>query len=164
MALSSSSKESPTSLRAGLLACVSEMPGGMDAMAAALGMSRDGLSNRIYERKGQGLLLETAMQLQATSGSTALAKAVAHLSGGVFVPLPDTDACRDDLLGKFNELYSKLGELSSVFREATGDGEIDARERRTLEAEAQRIHALVEQLLALSFSVYCRGPAVQGAD
>lgn len=156
MALSSLNKETPTSLRAGLLACVSAMPGGMDAMAAALGLSRSALDNRIYERKGQGILLETAMQLQSTSGTTALAQAVAHLSGGVFVQLPDADACRDDLLGKFNELYAELGGLSSTFRVATYDGEIDVRERSALQSEAQRIHALLEQLLALSFSVYCR--------
>lgn len=135
-------------------------PGGWEAMAAALGMTRDALENRIYERKGQSVLVETAMQIQAFSSTTHFAEAVAAESGGVFLKLPDTsDIGNEELLAEFNLLYAKLGELSAKFREYVEDNDLDKRERADLEDVAQQIHRTVQELLALMFSVYCR-PAV----
>lgn len=133
-------------------------PGGWDAMAAALGMTRDALENRIYERKGQSVLVETAKQMQLFSATTHFAEAVAHESGGVFMRLPDrSDQDHDELLAKFNELYAKLGDLSTKFRDSVRDNEIDRREKQDLSDIGQEIHRTVEELLALTFQVYCRG-------
>lgn len=132
-------------------------PGGWDAMAGALGMSRDALENRIYERKGQSVLVETALQMQQFSNSTHFAEAVAQVSGGVFMKLPEQSSeDREELLAKFNELYSKLGDLSTKFREYVKDDEIDRRERQDLTDVGQNIHRTVEELLALTFQIYCR--------
>lgn len=136
---------------------IREYPGGWDAMAAALGMSRMCLENRIYERKGQSVLVETALQMQQFSGTTHFAEAVAKISGGLFMKLPDHDGKdRDELLAKFNELYSKLGDLSTKFREYVKDDEIDLRERQDLTDVGQNIHRTVEELLALTFQIYCQ--------
>ena len=126
-------------------------------MAGALGMSRDALENRIYERKGQSVLVETALQMQQFSNSTHFAEAVAQLSGGLFMKLPEQRSDdREELLAKFNELYSKLGDLSTKFREYVKDDEIDRRERQDLSDVGQNIHRTVEELLALTFQIYCR--------
>lgn len=126
-------------------------------MAAALGMSRDALENRIYERKGQSPLVETALQMQAFSSTTFFAEAVAHQSGGVFVKLPDgIHFDQEELLTKFNELYSEIGQLSGDFREFTQDGEIDPKESAQLSEHGQKIHRAVQELLGLAFSIYCR--------
>lgn len=139
------------------LAMIKEYPGGWDAMAAALGMTRDALENRIYERKGQSVLTETALQMQQFSTSTHFAEAVAQVSGGVFMKLPQhADHDRDELLAKFNELYSELGDLSGKFREYVKDDEIDRRERADLSDVGQHIHRTVEDLLTLTFQIYCR--------
>jgi hypothetical protein len=140
------------------LGMIRAYPGGWDAMAAALGMSRMALENRIYERKGQSVLVETALQMQAFSQTTLFAEAVAHQAGGLFitVPAPADDLDRDDLLIKFNELHAELGDLSRTFNEAVKDGEIDAGEREDLVAIKRRIQAKTAELLALSFQVYCR--------
>ncbi len=136
---------------------IKAFPGGWDAMAGALGMSRDGLENRIYERKGQSVLVETALQMQQFSSTTHFAEAVAQLSGGLFMKLPEQSKHdRDELLAKFNELYSKLGDLSTKFREYVKDEEIDKRERQDLTNVGQNIHRTVEELLALTFQIYCR--------
>lgn len=136
---------------------IKAFPGGWDAMAGALGMSRMCLENRIYERKGQSLLVETAIQMQHTSGTTFFADAVAQLSGGVFMRLPEhSNIDREELLTKFNELYSELGELSTKFKESVADGEIDNRERADLTDVSQHIHRTVEELMALTFRIYCR--------
>lgn len=139
------------------LAMIKEYPGGWDAMAAALGMTRDALENRIYERKGQLVLTETALQMQQFSDSTHFAEAVAKVSGGVFMRLPEqSNHDRDELLAKFNELYAELGDLSIKFKVSVEDGEIDKRERADLTDVGQHIHRTVEELLTLTFQIYCR--------
>ncbi|MDD3676047.1 YmfL family putative regulatory protein [Thauera propionica] len=138
------------------LAMIREYPGGWDAMAAALGMSRSALENRIYERKGQSVLVETALQMQQFSNSTHFAEAVAQVSGGVFMKLPSHNYDRDELLSKFNELYAELGNLSMKFKTSIEDGEIDRRERDELTDIGQHVHRTVEELLALTFQIYCR--------
>ena len=142
------------------LAMIKEFPGGWDAMAGALGMTRDALENRIYERKGQSVLTETALQMQQFSSSTHFAEAVAQVSGGVFMKLPEHgDHDRDELLAKFNELYAELGDLSIKFKVSIEDGEIDKRERADLSDVGQHIHRTVEELLTLTFQIYCRPSA-----
>lgn len=139
------------------LAMIKAYPGGWDAMAAALGMTRDALENRIYERKGQSVLVETALQMQHFSATTHFAEAVAQESGGIFMRLPErSDQDRDELLAKFNELYAKLGDLSTKFRDYVRDNEIDRRERQDLSDVGQQIHRTVEELLALTFQIYCQ--------
>lgn len=144
-------------MRKTYLEMIRAFPGGWDAMAGALGMSRDALENRIYERKGQSLLLDTALQLQAFSGTTLLAEAVARQAGGVFMQLPEHGLRnREEMLTKFNELHARLGDLSNKFSDYTRDDEIDRAERRSLEDSGQQIHRTVAELLALTFSIYCR--------
>lgn len=144
-------------VRRSYLEMIRAFPGGWDAMSAALGMTRAALENRIYERKGQSVHVETALQMQQFSGRSAFAEAVAANAGGVFLPLPDPgEVDSDELLAMFNTLYAELGELSGKFRDAVQDGEISKRERAELTEVGQEIHRTVQQLLSLSFRVYCR--------
>ena len=144
-------------MRKAYLSMIRAFPGGWDAMAGALGMSRDALENRIYERKGQSVLVETALQMQQFSSTTHFAEAVAQLSGGLFIKLPEQSSeDREELLAKFNELYGELGELSIKFKSSVEDGEIDTRERADLSDVGQHIHRTVEELLTLTFQIYCR--------
>lgn len=145
-------------IRKSYLAMIKSFPGGWDAISAAMGMSRDALENRIYERKGQSILVETALQMQKFSNSTHFVEAVAQESGGVFMRFPERgdESDKDELLDKFNELYSELGELSKKFKTSVADGEIDKRERADLVDVGQHIHRTVEELLGLTFQIYCR--------
>lgn len=139
------------------LSMIKAFPGGWDAIAAALGMSRQSLENRIYERKGQSVLVETAQQMQHFSGTSYFAEAVAQEAGGVFLKLPKAAGHdRDELLSKFNQLYGELGNLSSQFREYVQDDELDQKEQSNLKETAQQIHRNVEELLSLSFAIYGR--------
>lgn len=144
-------------IRKSYLAMIKAFGGGSDAMAAALAMSKAALHNRIYEIKGQGILVDTAMQMQALSRSTHFAEAVAAESGGVFISLPDPESAdRDELLIKFNELYGHLGELSIKFKDSIADNEIDKKERKVLQSLSHEIHQTIEELLALTFVIYCQ--------
>lgn len=133
---------------------IKAFPGGWDAIACALGMSRDALENRIYERKGQGVLVETALQMQAFSNTTHFAEAVAALSGGTFVKLPDVELENVDILKKFNELYAEMGKFSSDFNQATADDQVDRREEALLRDDADRMHKRLSELVALIVRVY----------
>jgi hypothetical protein len=145
-------------IRKAYLSMIKAFAGGWDAIAPALGMSRDALENRIYERKGQGLLVETAMQMQAFTGTTYFAQAVAAESGGTFVKLPNVDHIdNQDLFAKFTELQVELGQWSAKFSEYTAnDGEIDSRERADLSAIVDEIHRTMDEMRALTFRLYCR--------
>lgn len=147
-------------IRKSYLSMIKAFPGGWDAITGALGMTRDALENRIYERKGQGVQVELALQLQAFTGTTHFAEAVAVKSGGTFVKLPDDlEHCNVALSKKFREVNVRLGEFSKRFDEATKDDEIDAKERRDLEEIAAGMQRCIAELLALSFRVYCRPDA-----
>lgn len=88
---------------------------------------------------------------------TYLAMIKATPGDGVFMRLPDTDVVdNDELLDKFNELYAELGDLSGKFRDFTRDDAIDAAEQRSLRGVGQHIHRTVEELLALTFRVFCK--------
>lgn len=138
------------------LQMIKAFPGGWDALAAACGMSRMALENRVYERKGQTVTVELAELMQSFSGTTHFAEGVARDAGGVFLKLPEVgDAGNDELLSEFNLLYSELGELSAKFRTYVADNNITSTERADLDAEAQKIHRTVEELLALTYRVYC---------
>lgn len=140
------------------LGMIKVFPGGWDAMCGALGMSRSSLENRVYERKGQSVAVDTALQLQAFSDTTLFAEAVATESGGVFLKLPaDLDHRNVDLGKKWRELNVRIGELAVTFDSAIeGDDEIDPKERRKLEAAGADMQRTIAELLALSFRVYCK--------
>ncbi|HEY9147039.1 MAG TPA: YmfL family putative regulatory protein [Thiobacillus sp.] len=143
-------------IRQSYLAMIRAFPGGWDAIVGALGMSRDALENRIYERKGQGVLVETALQIQKFSDTTHFAAAVATASGGTFVKLPtDLSDANEALLSKFQALYAELGTFSAHFSSATADDHIDAGERKVLEADGARIHKVLSELMAITFRIYC---------
>lgn len=128
---------------------IKAFPGGWDAMAGALGMSRDALENRIYERKGQGVLVETARQMQKFSSTTHFAEAIATDSGGVFLKLPAADDDNEEMWVKAQKLQIELGRFFADVQVAIADGVIDARERKLLAADEARIHRVVAELHAL---------------
>jgi len=125
-------------------------------MSAAMGMTRDGLENRVYERRGQSVSLDLAVQMQKSSGTTLLAQAIAADAGGVFYKLVEPGSVdREELHDKFQELYQELGRLSQQYVEFTSDNKIDKRERSHLETTADEIHQTVRELVALMFAIYC---------
>lgn len=137
---------------------IKEIDGSWSVAAAHLGMTRDALENRVYEKKGQTLWLEDILELQAHADSTLFAEWIAQRSGGTFVKLPDVEHFgNEELLAKFNELYAELGRLSMEHNDALGDNIIDKGEAGKLTARVAEIHQTLEELLALTFKIYKRG-------
>jgi len=135
---------------------------GWNGTAATLGMTKSQLEARVYEVKGSGMRVDTALLIQAYSGTSHFAQAVAAATGGVFVQLPEGEGVTgEELHGKFHELYVELGRLSATYTAAIADGEIDRRERDHLEDIGQQMHKTTQELMALMFQIYCR-PVVAG--
>jgi hypothetical protein len=133
---------------------------GWAGTAATLGMAKSALEARVYEIKGSGMRVDTALLIQAHAGTAHFAQAVAHATGGVYIDLPKAECAHDeDLESKFHDLVSVLGNLSKTSCEAKKDGEIDARERAQLEDIAQQMHKTLQELMGLLFHVYCRPAA-----
>lgn len=144
-------------LRQAYLGMIKAFPGGWDSIAAALGMTRDALENRVYERRNQTVSVDLAQQMQKFSGTTLFAEAIAAESGGVFTRLVDVAAITDENLHeKFQELYKNLGILSSQYIEFTSDNDINKAERAKLEATADQIHKTIQELMGLMFHVFCK--------
>lgn len=145
-------------IRKAFLAMIRATEGGWDAVATHLGMSRSSLENRVYERKGQQVSTDDALQMQALSDTNHFAEAVAMRSGGVFVAIPGIgeEADNDELLSKFVKLTTRFGELAKRHAEATADGEIDAAEKADLIAIGNGIHQSVQELLHCSFNIHCK--------
>lgn len=134
---------------------IKAMDGGWGAMCGAMAMTRDALENRIYERKGQGLLVETALTMQSFSRTTLFAEAIATASGGTFVRLPEHIECHNEEIGKkWRELYRELGELAHHFDDAISDDVVDKREQAVLDANVARAHKVLAELMALTRRVY----------
>ena len=129
---------------------------GWDAMCDSLTMTRQQLENRLYERRGQGITVDLALEMQAASGTALFAQAVAVASGGSFVKLPaGMDGDQEELLAKFNRLYTHVGLLSARYAEYTADNEVDKRERADLIAIGDEISRATQELLALTFRTFC---------
>jgi hypothetical protein len=133
---------------------------GWNGTAATLGMTKSALEARVYEVKGSGMRVDTALLIQSYAGTKHFAQAVAHASGGVYIDLPTAECSHsEDLEAKFHELVGELGTLSKTYAEAKKDGEIDARERAQLEDIVQQMHKTLQELQAVMFQVYCRPAA-----
>ncbi|MEO7579931.1 MAG: YmfL family putative regulatory protein [Massilia sp.] len=146
-------------LRESYLAMIKAMSGGWDAMCGALAINRDYLENRVYERKGTVLSVETALAMQSFSRTTYFAEAVATASGGTFLKLPiEADGCaNEDIFKKFRELAVQMGTLTKDFEDAiAGDDTIDKRERAKLEADEALMHKILAEMVALMKRVYCK--------
>lgn len=131
--------------------------GGWEAMAALQGMSKTALANRVYARKGQEITVSRAMAMQAASGTTYFAEAVAHESGGLFIKLPTVDAvAAEDIQEQFIEMLEKAGEFAAEWRRATADDEVCKHEKRQLGHLATDLCQHVQEILHTTFNIFCK--------
>lgn len=136
-------------MRKAYLNMIRQFPGGWDAMVGALGVTRSALESRIYERKGQTMSVHTAMAMQALSGTTEFAEAVARESGGVFMPVVQFEGISDmELLDAYMRVIEQEGQIAKDFRDALADGKIERHEYETLRNDVDVQIARSMELLA----------------
>lgn len=123
--------------------------GGWDAAAGLLGMSAGRLNNRVYSRRGQSLNHDQMMQLQASSGTSAYAEAVAAESGGTFVPHQISAMTDDELQKELGEVMADCGHYVCDVVAATADGVIDAAELKRIANDRDVCHAAIEKVFQM---------------
>lgn len=131
--------------------------GGWEVAAFRLGMSLSALQNRVYGKKGSVLQIQHALALQSISNTTFFAEAIAEESGGIFLELPavDHDCDNEELLTKFTQILADMGELAKTHSSAIADGVVNDTEKNDLEHIAAQAHKHIQELLALTFRIYC---------
>lgn len=132
---------------------------GIADTATLMEMSESSIDNRIYERRDQCFTVRQSLRLQQISGTTKFAEAIAEMSGGTFVKLPEADDCNDELLNKFMDLHAELGLLSSTYKQSIADGEIDKHEKAQLASIKNDMLRTVQTLTALMFRIHCKEQA-----
>jgi hypothetical protein len=126
-----------------LLNCYQEMikVHGWNGTAATLGMTKSALEARVYEVKGVGMRVDTALLIQRYAGTKHFAQAVAFASGGVYFDLPPAnDDGNHDPDEKLLEIMIEAGEYASAYKKAKEDGVINRAERAHLHAIEQQMH------------------------
>ncbi len=126
------------SRRAVMIAVANGYQGGRECAAARLGIPLKRLENQIYGTAGVRPLDDTEISvLEQEEGTTHLPDYICSLYGGVFVPLPDTEASHADLYDLSFATSTARGTVDLLIRKALADGEIDANEA----AEIRAVHA-----------------------
>ena len=128
-------------------------PGGIGALAKALGLSAGTLHNKFSESvignevsARQGVAL--AVLIARATGAQGYAEAVCSQLGGLFVPVPpDGVAADDDVLQELLGSMRALGQMAESLICARADGVIDPREFEAMAACGRDVQARIAQVL-----------------
>lgn len=136
-----------------LLHVATQFPGGHSAAAAFLGMDRTQFRNRLYEIKGQRLMLDDQVALSVASDSNAWIDALCEAHGGVFVRVVDGPVGDLSVLESISVVWKEIGDVGGCVQSALADSrvnkhEVDALKQQTREA-IQALLGLQSKLEAL---------------
>lgn len=129
------------------------IPEGITGIARLIGRSAGILHNKFSQADERYEInvreaLAIGQIVQATTGSTAFAEAVASHFGGIFVALPpDGMAADDDVLTAMLDSVRSLGDLARELTEARADGVITADEYAALELRGKRLQGTLHYVL-----------------
>jgi hypothetical protein len=144
-----------TSLRNAILRTIRAFPGGWDSISAALGMTRNQLENRVYERRDQELGAHTILMMQKLTNTTYIIEHLAIESGGTFVRYPDMNHLEgDEAQEKLQELVVEIGELFSTYRDVMEDHVITDKEQDQLNAIVDKINRTTLEFKSLTYQYH----------
>lgn len=147
----------PVWLVASIRKTIAGLPGGYGEAAEILDVSQDALFNRLRAGGDQIFPLGWALVLQQAGGSHYIADAIAHHSGGVFVPLVELGNVENaDINQRLLESIEWIGRHSGCVRQAIADGVIDSEERRNLDETSYQVMAKWQEHITLLYRVYCQ--------
>ena len=130
----------PLTIKSAHLNMIEAYPNGLKGMAMALGDDTEvRLKNQAYEQKGMHVPTERSLLMQEFTGRCDFAEAVAYLSGGVFVKLPDFDVVNGDINEKFMDCIKTLGQMAATFQDIIADDIVTTREYQRFEAIKQQL-------------------------
>lgn len=141
-------------LRQVVSAVVCAFPGGRESAAVRLGYELKRFDNHLYENAGsRPLSYDQIHQLERDTGTTYLPEFIAHLYGGMFVPLAESDTLDNvELYKRSVKTDAKRGVVDQIIAKALDDGVIEEGEakeimhahRRYLAARTAEVQATIE--------------------
>ena len=126
--------------------------GGIESIAAQLGVSGQILRNQLVGNDRHKLPIETAETLMDILDSDALADAAARQRSGVFVKLPAAGDNAGDLavLELVTHVWRANGDIGLAIDDALADGRVDRSEvervRKAIYAMQKTLHAMLQRL------------------
>lgn len=134
-------------------------PGGYSEMAKRLDPesgTENSLRNRVRkDRNDQQVTLGMILEMEAEANSNVITEAIAKHQNGVFVKLPDVNHVdNDDLLKKFTELVSELGEFCRKHNEFISDGIFDKKEKKSLSGNAYSLQSKLTEIVQLTDLIF----------
>lgn len=140
---------------------ITAFPGKYPAMAKRLDPdsgTENALRNRVRQLNGQMVPLGMVLEMEAEANSNVITEAIAKYRGGVFVKLPEFDEFdNDELLKKFNELISGLGDFCRQHNQFTSDGVLDLKEKQSLKATSYDIQCRLSEIVVITEMIFGKG-------
>ncbi|WP_028696141.1 YmfL family putative regulatory protein [Pseudomonas cremoricolorata] len=147
------------SLRQVVSAVVCAFPGGRECAAARLGYPLKRFDNHVYENAGsRPLSPDQIQQLEQDAGTTFLPEYIAHLYGGMFVPLAKPQELDNvDLYSRALRAAAKRGVVDQIIAKALEDGVIEDAEAQVIMAAHTRYLSARQAELLATIQLYRRG-------
>ena len=146
-------------LRQVVSAVVCAFPGGRESAAARLGYELKRFDNHVYENAGsRPLTYDQIHQLETDTGTTLLPEFIAHLYGGMFVPLAHPDTLDNvDLYSRAVNSAAKRGIVDPIIHKALEDGVIEQEEAKAILAAHNRYLAARQSEVLATIQLHSKG-------
>ncbi|WP_277971784.1 YmfL family putative regulatory protein [Pantoea agglomerans] len=149
-------EKQPVWLVAAIRKTIASLAGGYAEAAEILDVSQDAIFNRLRNGGDQIFPLGWALVLQQAGGTHHIANAVAKISGGVFVPLPEIEEVDyGDINQRLLEAIEQITRYSQQVRAAIDDGVIEPHERQAIDEELYCAIAKLQEHTTLVYRVFC---------
>lgn len=135
---------------------IAGLAGGYSEAAEILDVTEDAIHNRLRSGGDQIFPFGWSMLLQRASGNHEVANAVAKVSGGVFVPLPDVELVDyGDINQRLLEAIEQITRYSQQVRASIEDGVVEPHEREVIDEELHRAITKLQEHTTLVYKVFC---------
>ncbi|MGW7235477.1 YmfL family putative regulatory protein [Pseudomonas fulva] len=143
-------------LRQVVSAVVCAYPGGRECASQRLGLQLKQFDNRVYENAGsRPLSYDQIHQLEQDTSTTHLPEFIAHMYGGMFVPLSKTeDLDNVELFRRSLRTDAKLGQIDQLIASSIEDGVIEACEALAIIQALTRYFAARTAEVAATIQLY----------
>lgn len=138
-------------LRQVVSAVVCAFPGGRECAAARLGYELKRFDNHLYENAGsRPLTYDQIHRLETDAGTTFLPEFIAHMYGGMFVPLATPETLDNvELYRRSVKTDAKRGVVDQIIAKALEDGVIEEGEaKEIMQAHKRYLAARSAEVLA----------------
>lgn len=148
-------------LRQVVSAVICAFPGGRESAAAKLGYELKRFDNHVYENAGSRPLSYAQIhQLEQHAGTTILPEFIAHLYGGMFVPLARPDTLDNvDLYNRAVRSAAKRGIVDQIIHKALEDGVIEPDEAKSIMVAHTRYLAARQSEVLATIQLHSREAA-----